>query len=249
MRFGPVVPGYDLNKLRLKGQDLTPTVEPQVITTPEPVLPIVRDVCEEPGRDSHHVWLALQGTDVSVITVGVHVGRSVRPCLPGEQTVCDTTTSRRSGRSTYRCPVGHEEASCLGFDVVPVVRLVGTFECGCYGFAVVLHVCRARFVFVHVAYHSILSPGAVSSIVEAEEKLEAHATSDRERIRKLLIRRTIRIARNIQCKPINPRLLRRLYIQLPLRRRVRITITHHEVSHNSFRINVGYSKEHSRRHD
>lgn len=146
---------------------MTPSVKPQIVAAPEPVLAIVWNISEEPRRHRHHVWLVLQDTHVVVIAVGIHVCWSIRPSLPGEESVRDTVASGSSVACSDRSPVRHEEAARLTLDVVPIVRLVGTLERCRDGFPVVLHVCRTGLVLVHVADDSVLSPCAVASIVEA----------------------------------------------------------------------------------
>lgn len=73
-----------LNKLRHNVKDLLPTVEPEGIAVPVPVLSELREVGIEPGRDGHHEGLSWNSADPSPIRVDGLVGgaATVWPSVP-----------------------------------------------------------------------------------------------------------------------------------------------------------------------
>lgn len=72
MRLAEIIPADDFYPLWLEGPDFLPTVKPQFVPRPEPVLVVAWQVRVEPWGDRHHVWQAIQRHVICCIRVGVH---------------------------------------------------------------------------------------------------------------------------------------------------------------------------------
>jgi hypothetical protein len=60
VRFSVIIPGYDFDPPWLQHRSLMPSIEPERVTLPFPVLVEPRHVGVEPWRGRHHIWKPIQ---------------------------------------------------------------------------------------------------------------------------------------------------------------------------------------------
>lgn len=70
MRLPKIIPADDFHPLWLERPNFLPTIKPQFIARPKPILVVAREVCVEPRGDRHHVWEASQRHVIRCVCIG-----------------------------------------------------------------------------------------------------------------------------------------------------------------------------------
>ena len=124
-----VIPGQDLDKVRVDLKGLFPAVVPQSVAIPQPVLGPLRKVGVEPGRDGHHVGLGAERRLPALVFVSSHLVGSNGPSIPVESTI-DVANLRLEALRTETRPVRHEEAIGRALDSRPIAGVVSSLKGG-----------------------------------------------------------------------------------------------------------------------
>lgn len=82
VRLSVVVPRNDMDEFRLDIPHLQPTVIPEIVASPSPVLVLPGQAGAVPRRDGYHVRLPVQCLNVGSVNVGRHVVFAVWPSGP-----------------------------------------------------------------------------------------------------------------------------------------------------------------------
>jgi hypothetical protein len=84
VRFTVVIPGDDLNELRLHLENLLPSIVPEGVAPPDPILFPLWEAGVEPWRYTHHIRLGPErGLPSFVLDIG-HVVCTFWPCVPAD---------------------------------------------------------------------------------------------------------------------------------------------------------------------